>query len=170
VKRRPGPPSPREVLRAWPLAAIGVLALGLALAGPVLIVVGLQVRERAQPITGGIRTQGRVVSVSSSSFRGRTSYTARVSFRTVAGQAVTFTGTSVDHYPALGSLVPVSYAPKDPQDTHELRGNHQDLTSFVIGGLLTASDVLIGAALLSPPPEPQGIGARSHSLRAALLR
>lgn len=119
----------RKARRPWRFAAV-IVALGVLIAAG-----GLNERARNQPINGGVRTTGVVVSVGSD---GKT-WTPTIRFISADGRPVEFAGTETFDEPRLGMSVPVSYALNNPAGAHEVNEPGNAWIVAVIGGLaLTA--------------------------------
>jgi Protein of unknown function (DUF3592) len=97
-----------------------------------LISAGLHTRSLGQPISGGVRTSGVVVSERVTHEKGYT-YRPIVMFRDTLGRQIEFEGTSRQSPAGIDNSVPVSYDPSDPSHAHDLASTSTWLFQFGAG-------------------------------------
>jgi hypothetical protein len=97
-----------------------------------LISAGLHTRSLGQPISGGVRMSGVVVSERVTHEKG---YMHRpiVLFRDTRGQRIEFEGAPRQSPTGINNPVPVSYDPSDPSHAHDLTSNSTWLYQFGAG-------------------------------------
>ena len=99
-----------------------------------LISVGLHTRSLGQPISGGVRTSGVVVSERVTHEKGYV-YQPVVQFFDASGRRTEFEAAPRSSPVGIGNEVPVSYDRADPSDAHDVASNSTWLFQFGAGSV-----------------------------------